>query len=655
MSKFYNNVVNNIKMLSLDMIKEAGSGDVGIALSSSSVFFTLFMKHLVFDVKNPNWINRDRVVISNRFLPIMYSTLHMFGYNLSIDNLKEYKKLNSMTLGYASMDSTGIEIGSIDRGDVIASSVGIALGERYLESLIKIEKPKCKLIDFKTYCICTLEDIMNGISYESLSFISKERLNKLVLIVIKDEVCKDCNAKEVYKENLDDRFDALGFDVIEVKGNSINIIDEAIDDANVSKKPTVIIINTIYGKDSSRENSNVSYNKPLNNQEMNDLREKCKNDLPFQVNEEYYEEIKKQINKRINKDLSKWQKEKEECIQDLKLKEIIDFLENKDVKVEFKPENIKLNDNYEEELVLGHNKIFNIFASKSPFILNCSDDNFIYTKSNIIKSDNMNSNNPTGRNILFGGRTSAMGGIANGLACLGFKVFVSTPLINSNILRSSIKFSASNNLPVHYIFTQDTFINTYENSGYGCVDEINSLRLIPNLINFRPADINEIIGVYSILANYKKSSAIIVGDEKVKKLIGTNYKYVVAGAYRVRRERGEANGILIATGTEVALAIKIAEELLPYGIDFRVVTMPSQELFKMQNNRYKYSLLPKELKTFVLEFGSSSMWHKFATDEEYIIGINDYTKSGTKEELLNYYNLNMDAIKARIIELMKKG
>jgi len=654
MAKLDNNIINNIKMLSMDMIKEAGSGNIGFALNSSSIFYTLFMHCLKYDSKNPNWINRDRLITSNAFLPVMYSSLHMFGYNISLDNLKEFKKFNSNTMGFANSNCPGIEIGSQCCGDVISSAVGIALGERYLESLIKIEKPKCNLINFKTYCICSYTDLMTGLASESLSFAGVQDLNNLILIVIKDEFTKDGDIKNIYKEDVVTYLESYNFNVIDLKGDNIGNFLDSLEEVKDCKKPSAIIIKTVYGKDTSRESANNFYNIPLTNEEMNVLREKYKIETPFTVDSSYYEGINKSIAKRMNKELAKWQELKNECLSDLKLKEIIEFLETKNINMEFNPDNIKISDNYEEELLLGNSKILNILANKSPFILMGSNDNFIYTKSNINKSEIMSKQNPTGRNILFGSRTLAMGGIANGLSSLGFKMFVSAPLIDSNFLRNSIKFSAMNNLPVNYIFTQDSFTNTYENMGISAVDELNSLRIIPNLINFRPADINEIIGMYSILANYKKCSAIIIGSERVKKLIGTNHKYVMAGAYRARREKGEANGVVIATGTEVSLALKVADELLPYGIDLRVVTMPSKELFELQNERYKTSLIPKELKTFIIEFTNDFLWHKYVASEEYILGINKYSTSGTKEELLKNYNLDIDSIKTKIIELMKK-
>lgn len=653
MSKIDNNIINNIKTLSLDMISEASSGDVGIALSSPNIFYTLFMNHLKYDINNINWINKDKVVVSNRFLPVMYSTLHMFGFDISMDSLKEFKKMDSKTFSYANNITSGIDAGSIYNGDVISSSSGIALGQRYLEGLVKKEIPKCNLIDFHTYCICTYDDIMSGVSYESLSFVSKECLNKLVLIVVLDEIGRDSSTKETYTEDLLDRFMALDFNVIDIK-NNLGDIDDAIDETKKCKKPSVILVKSIYGIGSSRENSNKNFNMPLSEEELNEIKNNYKIDGSFNVRNEYYNYIKDNINKRMNKTITKWNELKNETVSNKDIKKIIDFLEAKEISINFNADNIKINDNYEEELLIGNSKIFNILASKSPFILSLSDDNFIYTKTNITSSDIMKKDNPTGRNIMFGKRTLAMGGIGNGLATLGFKVFISTPLINSNILTPFIKYSTIFNLPVNYIFTQDNFLNPYENNTISCINEINSLRTIPTLINFRPSDIEEIIGVYNILANYKKACTIIIGSKKVKKLLGTNYKYVLGGAYRVRKERDIPNGVIISTGEEVELALYLSEELMDYGIDLRVITMPSQELFDMQNDKYKNILIPKELKTFVIEFSNDSSWYKYATNKEYILGINNYSASGTKEELLSYHNLDKDYLKAKIIELMKK-
>lgn len=655
MSKLDVNAINTIKLLGINMIKEAGTGDSGIVLSFSNVFYNLFLNHLNFDKNNINWINHDRLVVNNKYLPILYSTLHMFGFDISIDDLKEYKKLNSKVSGLAHPNTVGVEIGSLTNGDMLSSSVGIALGERYLRSLVQVENNKCNLVDFYTYVVCTMDDLMCGLGYESLSFAAKEKLNKLIILCNKDYIGKDSSTKETYTENLVDKFISLNFNIIEVKNGSSNgAINDAIEEAKESKKPTIIIFSTKYAKDSLREDSNESYNMPLSDEDINDLTIKYKLNYPVIDTLEYRKEIETIVNKRMAKTLNKWNELKKEKINDLKIKEIVNFLENKDFKVDFNSSNFKLNDNYNEELRLGNNKMFNMFASKSPFVLTGSNDNFVYTKCNISSSEIMSNENKLGRNILFGGRTMALGGIANGLASLGFKVFISSPLIDSTLLLNSIRFASIYQLPVNFIFTNDSIINNYENNGLMTYSELSSLRLIPNLITFRPCDINEIMGIYDIISNYKKTLVMVLGNEKTPKFSGTNPKYVVAGAYRVRREKGEANGTIIATGTEVKLALEIADELFPYGIDLRVVSMPSRELFENQNDRYKFSLIMGELKTFVIEFGETKLWEKYATSEEYIFGVNNYSFSGTKGELLGHYNLTKDNIKTKIIELMKK-
>lgn len=654
MSKIDNSIINNIKLLGLDMIREAGSGDTGLVLGAAPVFYSLYMNFLRFNPNDANYINRDRVIVNNRLLPLMYATNHLFNKDISIDCLKEYKKLSSVTSGYAKINTPGVEMGSITNGDVIATSLGVALGERYLESLIKIEDEKCKLLNFKTICICTEEDLMNGLSYEAMSFASIQNLRNLVFIVLKSDIARDSSVKETYNEDLIDRFANLNFDLEEVNGNNLSSLEGALEDAMLSKRTSVVIVKMTYGKDSTRENSNKKYNRPLKDEEMATLREKYGFSEPFEVKKESRDEIKKSLEKRLNKDLSKWQSIRSEALQDLKLKEIIKLLETGELTINFNPENLKVNENYEEELCVSNNKIFNLFTKKSPFILSGSNDNFYYTLSSITTSDIMSKSNPTGRNILFGGRTMAMGFIAAGLSSLGLKIFISSPLTDASILNPAIKLCAMNNLRVNFIFTKDTFLNTYEDMGNNAIAELNSLRLIPDLINFRPADIDEVIGVYDIIKNYNRPTTITIGGEKVKKMRGTNYKYVIAGGYRVKKERDMLNAIIIATGSEVNLALKIAEELEPYGIDFRVISMPCTETYDMQKEKYQSMLLPKGVKTFVIEFGSTGYWNKYATSDEYILGVNKFGMSGTRAELLSYYNLTKDAIKAKIVELLKK-
>ena len=435
MSKIDDKIINNIKVICLDMISKAGSGDAGIIFSSLNLFYNLFKNHLVFDPNNKNFINRDRIVVSSRLLPLLYTCQTLFYKDMVMEDLKEYKAFNSNVSGLSKKGF--VDMGSIIKGDVISSSVGISLGEEYLKNLLKIENSKAKLIDFKTYCIVTLDELMSGISYEAMSFASSQDLKNLIFIVIKDEVGKDSSNKETFKDNLLDHFISLNFNV-SIINDSTNSINGAIEDAKDSKKPSVIIIKSTYGKSSSIENSNKNYNIPLPNDELLNIKNKAGIVNPFIIDNQTYSEINKMISKRLGKYLINYQSEKQKLILDLKIKEIIDFLEKGKINLDFNSENIKINENYEEELLKSNNKILNVLASKSPFILCGSNDNFIYTLASINKSSILNKENRLGRNILFGNRILAMGGVSCGLASLGFKIFLSTPLINENFVEPFI-------------------------------------------------------------------------------------------------------------------------------------------------------------------------------------------------------------------------
>jgi transketolase len=627
MSRIDNQIVNDIRMLSLDMMKETNSGDSNLVWGTSGLFYELFVNHLVFDKENKTFCNQDRLFVSNKLLPIYYATLNMVTKELSLDNLREYKKLHSNTPGFITNSNVN--------GDIVGYGLGVSIGERYLESLIKKEIPKCEIINFKAYTICTYNELLSGISLEALQYIAKEKINNYIIVSIIDH--ETFTGKDVLNDLLED----LDFDVYRAKSNNLSSIDDALNNARNSKNPSIVLVEYKKEKDNK-------YDSILTDEEIEELRKKYKLTDAFEIQIADYEDVSKILEKRLEKYLSKWHSSRKQYDNSV-LTDIINLLENKEFNVDFNAENLKINDNYEEDLGIGNNKIFNIFASKSPFILSASLSNEL----TINNSQIMDNKKPLNKNIGFDNYVLLNGSVTCSLASLGFKVFNHLPLIYCNMVKTFIKYAAYKELDLHYIFTNDTFLNTYDDLGIGGLDEINSLRLIPKLINFRPCDINEIIGVYDILKNYKKCSTTIIGNGKVKKLLGTNPKYVLAGAYRVEREKGAASGVLIATGSEVALALRIAEELLPYDIDLRVVSMPSQELFDTQTERYKFALLPQELKTFVLEFGSTSLWSKYATNSDYILGIDRYTTSGTKEELLSYYNLDLDSLKTRIIELMK--
>ena len=656
MSKLDKEIINNIKMLGIDMINIAGSGHPGVVLSLTPLLYTLYKNHLNIRPKEPSWINRDRLVLSNGHASAaLYATLHVAGFDIGIDDLKDFRRINSITPGHPETKVTpGVDVSTGPLGQGIANAVGMALAERYLNSLVKKVDSKNKLIDYYTYCICSDGDLMEGISYEALSFASKQNLNKLIIIYESNKISLDGNIDNTFTENIEDRFLSLDIDVINVKnGNNLNSIDDAINEAKSNKRPTLIILNTILGKDSLLENTNKVHGKPLTENDIVNLRNKYKITSSFEVKDEYYEKMQQDIKKRMAKVNEKWNACYEKSCQVSKLNGIITSLKTGNLNFDFNSENYKMSDSYSEGIREGNNKIFNLFANKSDFILCGSADVSSSTKLLINKEGLMSDRNPLNRNIAFGVREHAMAAIANGISLSNIKVFISTYLAFADYLKPAMRMSALMNLPVTYVFTHDSVKIGYDGPTHEPIEQLSSLRLIPNLITIRPADINEVLGTYEYISKHNRPVCIILGNEEQKKLPNTNPKYVSVGAYPVKMEKENLNAIFIATGSEVSLALKIANDLKIYGLDIRVVSMPSVELFLSQNSKYEMQLLPKSIKTFVFEFGNELIWNRFTIGPEYIFGINQFGKSGRPNEVLNEFNLDEDAIKSKIIELMK--
>lgn len=530
------------------------------------VLFELLLNHINYK-PNESWINSDRLIISNK-------------YKIVLNEMNKYF-------------SKKMDVESAMIGDVLGTATGIALGERYLSNLVKESNPKLDLISFNTFCVCDSDDLLSGCAYESLSFAGFQKLNKLIILCQINEDEKRNNSNE----NLLDRFMGIDFEVIEVKNIlSSSTLANAIEEAKNSKKPTIIIYKTKKMKVKELEGEIV----------LDSVKE----------------HIAKVTEKRLNKKIAKWEETKNNAGSQ-SIEEIIKLLENKKTSVEFQSSNFKLGDNYNESLKVSGQKMFNILAKKSKFILSIFND--LNSVCKINNTEIMNKNNPVARNIYVGSRNNSIGYIANGLASLGFKVFLSSKLTNSTFFLPAIKQSINYKYPVTYIF---------EGSG----EDMDIFRNIPNLITFRPADINEIIGTYEIVNNLEHSTVIVLNDAIIKKIELTNPRYVLAGAYRVLKESEQLHGTIIATGSEVSLALEVAKELLNYGVNLRVTSMPSKKLFYRQSEKYRNSLIPKTLPIFVIEFGNT-IWREF-TNEEYIFSNKTIN---TKENIIE-----------KIIELLKK-
>ncbi len=554
--------MNKLDLTITNNIKIDNKNIKNINLDIIDLFYTLYKNNLVYDPDNFNFVNKDKVIVSKSLEKIYTDILKIF-----------YKDTNSK-----------YEYCLDDNYNFFGTALGLALGNRYIDNLFRLENNKYNYYNNRVICICKYDELLSTLAFDTISYVNSEKLNKMVFIVIKDSFDK-C------QEDLVDRFSYLKFNIDEVNG--ISKLNSILEDTKTSKIPSIVFINL----KNSRQLPTIKENVDLSS-------------------------IHALVSKRVNKDIVRWDNFKKNSQKDIKVKEIIDFLEAKKVIINFKGSNIKLDDNYEETILQSNNKIFNLI-NKHNFILNLSDTLDICT---ISKAKNMDKSNPLGRNIILENRLPLLGGISIGLAYSGFKVFVNTHLNHLKDIFASIVTSSNLNLNIHYLFLES------EDS----INYIDTLNYVNNLLTFRPCDINEVIGTYEVIKEYNKPTAVFVSNVKVKEVKGTNYKYVQAGSYPVKKESDSVNGILIASGFNVINAITIANGLVSLGIILRVVSMPAPKVFDMQNAKYQSMLIPNT-KIFVLDSGNSIKYKRFVKNNEFVL--NDY---------------NIEANKAKIIELMKK-
>ena len=660
MSKIDNEAINSIKVLALDMIDKAGSGHPGIVLGAASILYALYKDHLKVIPSKPDWVNRDRFVMSSGHgSALLYSMLYHAGFNIDMDELKQFRKLNSLTPGHPEYKVTpGVDSTTGPLGQGIGIAVGMAMAERYLNAIANIEKKNSKLIDYYTYCLCGDGDLMEGISYEALSFASTQNLNKLIILYDCNQVSLDSDTDLTFTEDIAIRFEALDFNILEVKnGSDYSEVSKAIKQAKKSDRPTIIICHTIIGKYSINEGTNKVHGKPLAKEDLSNLKEKFKiTSEPFVVDSKYKDHILNSINKRMAPVFKSWEEEYTDIKEtnNFGLNSLFNLLERNAFVIDFDDTKFKISDEYSEELRESNHKIMNFISPKSPFFLGGSADLSSSCKTNLDKSTIQSPDNPVGKNIYFGVREHAMGAILNGMALSNLKVFGSTFLSFSDYQKPAIRMSALMNLPVTYIYTHDSIYVGEDGPTHEPVEQLTMLRSIPNFITFRPADINEIMGSWEYILKNNCPTALVLSKEKRSKLKNTNAKFVKYGAYMIRKEKFRLDGVIIATGSEVAMAVDISKELFTMGIDTRVVSMPSMELFLKQNPKYEEQLLPKDVPTFVIEAGSSLIWNRFATKPEYIYGINRFGMSGKSEDVAKILKFDKATILASIANNLTK-
>ena len=642
-SEYDYKALNNIKTLALDMIKNAGSGHSGVVLSAAPIIYDIYARHLVFNNKDDKWINRDRFVLScGHASSLLYSTLYMCGFKLTIDDLKSFRKLNSKTPGHPEMGRTpGVDISTGLLGEGFANAVGMAIAERFLN-----KRYGSKLIDHYTYVLCSDGDLMEGVSYEAASVAGNLSLGKLIVLYDSNRITLDRDTKDTFKENVIDRFKAMNWDTYSVS-NDLKEIDDAVVKAKTTDRPSFIEVKTVIGEGTPVEGKPEAHSHILTDEEMTKLKESLAvRDIPFSVSKDAFDYLNERVTARNNKIIYDYNVTYERVKEGFEFKDEYELLRDGKYVIDLK--NLTL-DPEEDELRNISNKIVNKIINKKNLILVGSAD---LARSTKLYSDmgDITSNNFEGRNILFGVREHAMGSILNGIASTGIKVMGSTFLTLSDYLKPSIRMASMMNLPITYIFTHDTFLVGKDGPTHEPVEQLANLRSIPNLTVYRPCDMNELIGSYKSAFKQNSPTAIVVSKENTGLHDATSIKDVEKGAYIVK-DFDQIMGIIIATGSEVDTALEVSKRLEDEKIYIRVVSMPSMELFEAQDQKYKEMVLPYTYKKVVIEYGSSFSWYKYVYNERYLFNVTDFGKSGSKEELLKYYRYDIDTLTESIKQL----
>lgn len=634
-------VVDNIRGLGIDMISEAGSGHPGIVLGAAPIIATLYQNHLKIDTNNPNWINRDRFVMSaGHGSALLYATLHMAGYNITLDDLKKFRKLDSITPGHPELITPGVDCATGPLGQGIANAVGMAIGEKYLSSLLKDG-----VIDFNTYALCGDGDLMEGISYEALSLAGKLKLNKLILLYDSNGISLDGDTNTTFTDNIKLRFESIGWNVITVSDpEDLTLVNDAFIKAKTSDLPTIIEFKTTIGKYSRLEGTKAVHGSVLDSEDVKEIKEKLGlRDIPFQISSEASTYFSENIITRCNAEIEEWMGRISSLSEEDK--EILNELDNSKKSVKLKDLYYDIPEDNREATRVTSGKILNAIAKSYKLLIGGSAD--------VASSTYAKLNDYEDRTINFGVREHAMGGIANGLALVGLTPFVSTFLSFSDYLKPAIRMSAMMNLPVIYVFTHDSITVGEDGPTHQPVEQLISLRSIPNLNVYRPIDANEVLGSYKSIFDTREPSVIVLSRNKVNILDSTKVGEVKNGAYILKEELKRLDAILISSGEDAELTLEVANLLTEKGIDTRVVSMPSIERFKKMGKEYIDNILPDKSKTFVIEASSPYSWYQFVSDESHLFTMNTFGSSGNYKDVLNKYNFDAKYIENKIEELLK--
>lgn len=650
-----NKTISSLRMLSVDMIEKAKSGHPGLPLGSAPMLYTLYKDFLNFNPEKPKWINRDRFVLSaGHGSAILYSLLNLFGFDVSIDDIKNFRQWGSKTPGHPEYgDTDGVDATTGPLGQGITMAVGMALAEAHMRSHFTVDG--WSPVDHYTYALVGDGCLMEGISHEAASFAGSFKLGRLIVLYDSNNISIEGNTDITFHDDTLKRFEAYGWHTQRVEdGNDTEKIKEAIENAKKDERPSIIEVKTVIGFGAgSVEGSEKSHGAPIGEDNRKALVEKIKwNETEeFTVPEDVKENAAKIVEekKKVYDEYKKKLQEYESKNPD-KYREYIDWIHFK-----HEADLSKLLDSKEKDATRSASgAALQEVAKAIPNMIGGSADLGPSNNSQIKDSGFISSSDYNERNIHFGVREFAMAAISNGIALHGgLKPFCATFFVFSDYMKPAMRLAALMNLPVTYILTHDSIGVGEDGPTHEPIEHLAMLRSLPNFSVIRPADFNETVYAWEVAQKATKPTALILSRQKLEtlKIESENLKY---GAYIAKTEKDKLDLVVVATGSEVGVTMEASKILEDKGYGVRVVSMPSWDLFDEQDEEYRESVLPCGVKTASVEALSTFGWDKY-TKGGLKIGLDRFGASAPGSELFEHFGFTPEKIADKLESFIKEN
>ena len=654
--------VNAIRVLSADAIQKANSGHPGLPLGTAPVAYELFAKHMNYNPHNPDWVNRDRFVLSGGHgSMLLYSLFHLFGIgNLSLEEVKNFRQFGSLTPGHPEYGHTvGVEATTGPLGQGMAMAVGMAMAEAHLSSVFN--KEGFPVVDHYTYVLGGDGCMMEGISSECFSLAGTLGLSKLIVFYDSNNISIEGSTDIAFTEDVVTRFKAFGFQTIEVEdGNDLEVIGKAIEEAKADKtRPSLIKVNTLIGYGCPAKQGKASaHGEPLGVDNVAALKENinwpCKGD--FEVPKEVYDHYK-ELADNMAKAEDKWNELFAAYVEKYpEMKELWDnYFDGYDMSDLFNSDEYWAKGDKPEATRSTSGTILNMIKKAMPNLIGGSADLAPSNKTNMKDAGDFSKDNYAGTNLHFGVREQAMAAIGNGLALHGgLKAFVATFFVFSDYVKPMARLSALMKLPLTYVFTHDSIGVGEDGPTHEPIEQLAAFRSLPDFTVFRPCDRTETAAAWMYaVENECGPTGLVLTRQNLPQIEGSSKDALKGGYVIAESEKAVPDAIIIASGSEVSLAINAKEELKKSGIDVRVVSMPSMELFDKQSAEYKESVLPNGVRRRVaVEALSDFGWYKYVGLDGRVIAMEGFGASGPAATLFEHFGFTVDNVVKTVKEVV---